>query len=139
MLHLHKLLKCRMVHHASIFMYDVQIVTDMRRGGFAYWKKGDQEGQQLVHEKVLVGMEALYDFVRKAINKLPGNLGADEGNSVVLPVQLNDPLRRKVVDPQVCSGHECELSMLEGPFFDGTIDDLYDFDQNCTLNCDQRA
>lgn len=123
---------------ASNFPF-LQVVTDMVHGGFAYWKKGDQEGQQLVYEKVLVSMDALYDFLRVAVNKLPCNLGQDEGNTVVLPVELSDPSRRKLVDPIVCASHACELSILEGPFFDGSIDDLCDFDQSCTLGCDQRA
>eukprot|EP00882_Tetradesmus_deserticola_P012921 GHRQ01013697.1.p1 GENE.GHRQ01013697.1~~GHRQ01013697.1.p1 ORF type:complete len:392 (+),score=98.85 GHRQ01013697.1:270-1445(+) len=108
----------------------VQVVTDMLRGGFAYWKKGEQDGQQLVYEKVLVGMDAVYEFLRVALNKLPSNLGQDEAAGVVLPSQLDDPQRCKLVDPVVCANYTSELSIIEGPFFDGSLDDLYDHDQD---------
>eukprot|EP00878_Enallax_costatus_P010757 GHUV01011234.1.p1 GENE.GHUV01011234.1~~GHUV01011234.1.p1 ORF type:complete len:227 (+),score=48.33 GHUV01011234.1:1674-2354(+) len=121
---------------ASFFPF-LQVVTDMQRGGFVYWKRGDQDGRQLVYEKVLVGMDALYQFLRNAINKLPDNLGEDDGPKVVLPDELNDPPRCKLVESPKCTGHASELSLLEGPFFDGTIDDLDDFDLSCTLGRDQ--
>eukprot|EP00878_Enallax_costatus_P026335 GHUV01028262.1.p1 GENE.GHUV01028262.1~~GHUV01028262.1.p1 ORF type:complete len:155 (+),score=38.92 GHUV01028262.1:325-789(+) len=127
---------CGPLCHASL-IYLMQVVTDMQRGGFVYWKRGDQDGRQLVYEKVLVGMDALYQFLRNAINKLPDNLGEDDGPKVVLPDELNDPPRCKLVESPKCTGHASELSLLEGPFFDGTIDDLDDFDLSCTLGRDQ--
>eukprot|EP00879_Flechtneria_rotunda_P022020 GHRR01023222.1.p1 GENE.GHRR01023222.1~~GHRR01023222.1.p1 ORF type:complete len:112 (+),score=35.86 GHRR01023222.1:212-547(+) len=111
----------------------------MVRGGFAYWKKGEQDGQQLVHEKVLVGMDAVYEFLRMALNKLPGNLGQEDEVGVVLPSQLSDPQRCKLVDPVVRASYTSELSIVQGPFFDGSLDDLYDFNQDGLYCCDHRA
>ena len=102
----------------------VQVVTDMQRGGFAYWKEGVQDGQQLVKEKALLGMPAVYEFLRSSIGELPWNLGQDEGARMVLPPELNQPFRCKLVDPLVHTLHPLQVAVEKGDEGNDALDDL---------------
>lgn len=104
----------------------VQVVTDMQRGGFAFWKERVQDGQQVVREKVLVGMAAVYDFLRSSISALPANLGQFEGANFVLPQQLNHPPRFKLLDPLAHGGVVAgvQLHVEKGGVGDDALDDL---------------
>ena len=101
----------------------VQVVTDMQRGGFAYWKEGVQDRQQVVKEKVLVGMSAVYEFLRSSIGVLPWNLGQDEGARIVLPPQLDQPSRCKLVDPLVHT-RSLQVAVEKGDEGTDALDDL---------------
>jgi hypothetical protein len=76
----------------------MQLVTDMQRGGFAYYKLCDRNGQQVVVERVLHGMGAFYDFLKDALSDLPSALtNADAPPEI--PDQLHHPERVKLWEP----------------------------------------
>eukprot|EP00879_Flechtneria_rotunda_P026107 GHRR01027798.1.p1 GENE.GHRR01027798.1~~GHRR01027798.1.p1 ORF type:complete len:171 (-),score=74.24 GHRR01027798.1:189-701(-) len=84
---------------ASNFPF-LQLVTDMKRDGFAYYKQRDQQGQQVVVEQVLVGMGAFYDFLKAALSDLPSVL--TNAHAVVEIVQqLQHPTRTKLDEPSI--------------------------------------
>jgi hypothetical protein len=101
----------------------VQVVTDMQRGGFAYWKEGVQDRQQIVKEKVLVGMPAVYAFLMACVEQLPWNLGQDEGARIVLPPELTQPVRCKLLDPLVHT-LQVAIAVEKGDEGNDALDDL---------------
>eukprot|EP00877_Chromochloris_zofingiensis_P010602 jgi/Chrzof1/5796/Cz16g16060.t1 len=76
----------------------LQFVTDMKRGGLAYYKHADDDGHQVVKEQALQGMDSIYDALNAALSSLPNSLTAVRGD-VHVPSQLPQPQRCKLVDP----------------------------------------
>jgi hypothetical protein len=76
----------------------MQLVTDMQRGAFAYYKQGDRDGQQVVVERILHGMGAFYDFLKAALSELPSVLTNVHTPPDVLR-QLHNPDRVKLNEP----------------------------------------
>lgn len=76
----------------------MQLVTDMQRGAFAYYKQCDRDGQQVVVERVLHGMRAFYDFLKAALSDLPSVLTNVHTTPDVLQ-QLHNPDRVKLYEP----------------------------------------
>lgn len=76
----------------------MQLVTDMQRGGFAYYKQCDKHGQQVVVERVLHGMNSFYGFLRTALSELPSVL-TNVHTPPEIVQQLPNPERVKLHQP----------------------------------------
>eukprot|EP00878_Enallax_costatus_P011209 GHUV01011705.1.p1 GENE.GHUV01011705.1~~GHUV01011705.1.p1 ORF type:complete len:284 (+),score=61.15 GHUV01011705.1:524-1375(+) len=99
----------------------LQLVTDMQRGGFAYYKSGDMNGQQVVVERVLKGMDTFYEFLREALSALPTHL--TNAHAEIAPVEkLENPGRYKLYEPALL---QAAASVFDEPDCgDDCLDDL---------------
>ena len=79
-----------------------QLVTDLRTGGVAYYCRGEQGGERIVEGRVLVGMQDFWAFLKLCIGAIPPNTGQDTGEHgqiMVLPAELHEPKRMKLLAP----------------------------------------
>ena len=89
-----------MFSHSSLYPF-VQLVTDLERGGVAYFcERALPTGQSLVAQRVLAGMDAVWAFLASLVHALPAEYGAASGRVEVPEPPLRDPGRIRLPVPR---------------------------------------